>query len=148
VLDAASKSGYLDGMSCYTLRLLPFLVSVFILSACGWLQAPPPKPAPTPRIIQVSADEIALAMQEDHFFADYNGFGLDVKGTVTTVSQEKGHSILELATQIDTKVLCDFGSQQPGVKAGDAVTVRSPDANQAARAPGAVLLANCVMISP
>ena len=58
---------------------------------------------------------------------------------------QKDHTILELATQIDTKVLCEFGGQAPGVKAGDLVTVRSLDANQAARAPNAVLLVNCSM---
>lgn len=126
-----------------------FLLFAFFAgcSACSALRVPTPKPTPTPRVIRVSADEIALAMQEDHFFSDYRDDGLDVQGTVTSVNLQKDHYVLELATQIETKVLCELGSQVPGIKPGDSVIVRSLDANQAVRAPGAVLLPNCRLSS-
>ena len=127
------------------LRLFLLAAILAGLSACGALRVQTPQPTPTPKVIQVSADEIALAMQEDHFFADYNGYSLDVQGTVTAVSLQKDHYVLELATQIDTKVMCEFGSQAPGVKTGDSITVRSMDASQALRAPNAVILVNCSM---
>jgi PBP1b-binding outer membrane lipoprotein LpoB len=111
------------------------------LSACSLLRQQ--VPTPTPQVMHVTADEIALAMQEDHFFSDYDPYSLIVQGVVTDVRQENKDYMLEMATQIDTKVWCDFGGQAPDAKAGDSIEVLSAHASQAQRQPNAVLLADC-----
>lgn len=117
------------------------LAGCIALAGCGLLRQQ--VPTPTPKILHVTADEIALAMQEDHFYSDYNPYSLIIQGIVTEVRQENKDYVLEMATQIDTKVLCDFGSQEPKAKPGDSITVFSPHASQAQRQPNAVLLADC-----
>jgi hypothetical protein len=121
--------------------LVLLLVGASILSACGLLRQQ--VPTPTPQMKHVTADEIALAMQEDHFYSDYDPYALVVQGVVTDVRQANNDYILEMETQIDTKVLCDFGSQAPNTKVGDSIEVFSPHARQAQRQPSAVLLMDC-----
>jgi hypothetical protein len=121
--------------------IILLLASSAVLSACGLLRQT--VTTPTPQILQVSADEIALAMQEDHFYSDYNPYALVVQGVVTDVHLEGKGYVLEMATQIDTKVLCDFGSQAPDAKTGDSIEVFTPHARQAQRQPKAVLLVDC-----
>ncbi len=125
-----------------TMVLFILLLAGFgALSSCGLLRQP--VPTPTPQILHVTADEIALAMQEDHFYSDYDPYTLVVQGVVTDVRLENKDYILEMATQIDTKVLCDFGSQAPDAKTGDLIEVPTPHARQAQRQPNAVLLVEC-----
>jgi hypothetical protein len=111
------------------------------LTACSLLRQQ--VPTPQPKVMHVTADKIALAMQEDHFYSDYNPYSLIVQGVVTGVRLENKDYILEMATQIDTKVWCDFGSQTPKAKEGDSIEVLTPHANQAQRKPNAVLLVGC-----
>ena len=117
------------------------LAGSYTLAGCGLLRQQ--VVTPTPQVKQVTANEIALAMQEDHFYSDYDPYALEVQGVVMEVRQAKDDYILELATQIDTKVWCDFGSQAPKAKKGDAVEVYSPDAHAAQRQNKAVLLVDC-----
>ena len=122
--------------------LLVLLLANFSgLSACSLVR----QQVPTPQleVKHVSADEIARAMQEDHFYSDYDPYALIVQGVVTDVRQENNAYILELGTQIDTKVLCDFGNRAPQAKAGESIQILSPRASQAQRQPNAVLLADC-----
>jgi hypothetical protein len=121
--------------------LLLLLAGGWALAACGLLRQQ--VATPTPQILHVTADEIALAMQEDHFYSDYDPYSLMVQAKVTDVRQENQETVLEMATQIETKVLCDFGSQAPKAKPGDSIEVFSPHASQAQRQPSAVLLADC-----
>jgi hypothetical protein len=121
--------------------IILLLVGSAVLSACGLLRQP--VPTPTPQVLHVTADEIALAMQEDHFYSDYDPYALVVQGVVTDVRREGKDYILEIATQIDTKVLCDVGSQAPGAKTGDSIQVFTPQGRQAQRQPNAVLLIDC-----
>jgi hypothetical protein len=121
--------------------LIFLLISSSMLSACGLLRQQ--VATPTPQVAHVTADEIALAMQEDHFYSDYNPDALMVQGVVTDVRQANNDYILELATQINTKVLCDFGTQAPNAKKGDSIEVYSPDAHAAQRQNNAVLLVDC-----
>lgn len=121
--------------------LLVLLAGSTGLAACGLLRQQ--IPTPQAKVMHVTADVIARAMQEDHFYSDYNPYALMVQGVVTGVQLENKDYILEMATQIDTKVLCDFGSQEPNAKAGDSIEVLTPHANQAQRQPNAVLLADC-----
>lgn len=135
----ARGSGKRDRMEM--LRIILLLAGSYTLSGCGLLRQQ--VATPTPQVKQVTADEIALAMQEDHFYSDYNPYALEVQGVVMDVRQANNDYILELATQIDTKVLCDFGSQAPNAKKGASVVVYSPDAHAAQRQNNAVLLVDC-----
>jgi len=122
--------------------LVLVLLSAFgSLSACSELRTQ----VPTPQLntMHVTADEIALSMQQDQFYSDYNPYSLIVQGVVTDVQRENQDYILELATQIDMKVLCDFGSQAPKAKAGETIEVLAPNAHQAQREPEAILLLDC-----
>jgi hypothetical protein len=121
--------------------LLVLLANSTGLAACGLLRQQ--VPTPQPKVMHVTADVIARAMQDDHFYSDYNPYALMVQGVVAGVRLENKDYILELVTQIDTKVICDFGSQEPNAKAGDSIEVLTPHANQAQRQPNAVLLVNC-----
>lgn len=121
--------------------ILVLLLALSSLSACNVLRQS--IPTPQPEVIHVTADEIALAMQQDHFYSDYNPYSLIVQGVVTDVRHENQGYILELKTQIETKVLCDFGSQAPKAKPGETIEILSPNAHLAQRQPNAVLLVNC-----
>ena len=123
------------------LILLVFLSALEGLSACSGLRQQ--VPTPQPEVRHVTADEIALAMQQDHFYSDYNPYSLIVQGIVTDVLHENQDTIVELATQIDTKVWCDFGKHAPGVKTGENIEVLSPNAHLAQRHSKAVLLVDC-----
>lgn len=123
------------------LLLILLLINLSILSACSLVR----QQVPTPQleVKHVSADEIARAMQEDHFYSDYNPYALIVQGVVADVRHENNDYILELGTQIQTKVLCDFGSQAPNARAGDSIEILTPRAHEAQRQPNAVLLTHC-----
>jgi hypothetical protein len=123
------------------LLLILLLAGSCTLAACGLLRQQ--VATPTPQVVHVTADEIALAMQEDHFYSDYNPDALMVQGVVNDVRQANNDYLLELATQINTKVLCDFGTQAPNAKKGDTIEVYSPDAHAAQRQNNAVLLVDC-----
>jgi hypothetical protein len=138
---ASHKRGGGERKPFEILLLILLLAGGYTLSACGLLRQQ--VATPTPQVVHVTADEIALAMQEDHFYADYNPDALMVQGVVTDVRQANNDYILELATQIDTKVLCDFGSQAPNAKKGDSIEVYSPDAHAAQRQDHAVWLVGC-----
>jgi hypothetical protein len=92
--------------------------------------------------VLVTADDIARAMQEDHFFSDYDQDTLLVRGTVGSVTRQNNDLLVELDTSIETYVLCDLGTASPKLQAGDTITVTARGAD-AQRASSAVLLMNC-----
>lgn len=126
-------------------RLLPFLLLLLLvaLPACS-LSGVLRRSTPTPVEVQVTADQIAQAMQEDEFFSDYRGDMLLVTGKVNAVNQKDRDTRLELETSLPTKVVCELGTQTITAKPGDSVTVQA-QAAEAERAPSAVLLKNCRM---
>jgi hypothetical protein len=113
------------------------------LSACIAFRPAPATPPLAP--VQLSPDQLALAMQEDRFFADYGQQTLLVRGTVASVSNEKNHHIVELRTGSPIRVLCDLGQAPLPEQPGDAITVRAP-ASEAVRRPqaSAVMLTVCM----
>jgi type IV secretory pathway TrbF-like protein len=124
------------------IALMILLLAIsYTLAGCGLLRQQ--FATPTPQVMHVTADEIALAMQEDRFYADYNPYALEVQGVVTDVRQVNKDYVLEMATQSDAKVLCNFGSQAPNAKKGDSVEVYTPDAHAAQRQPNAMLMVDC-----
>ena len=113
---------------------------VFIsLAGCNLsaLRNPTPTPLPT-SVVQVTADEIARAMQEDNFYGEFSPNMLQVKGTVLSVTGSE----IELQTSVPTRVLCDLATAANGIQPGDSITVQALAAD-AQRAPSAVVLKNC-----
>src|SRR5215208_5313141 len=86
-----------------SIRSLGLLIGVSLLTACATTFR---EPTPTPAVVQVSADQIALAMQEDHFFSDYRLGTLQVTGTVAAIIEGHDAYVVELETSIPTVVRC------------------------------------------
>jgi hypothetical protein len=115
------------------------------LPACGLLREPVATPRPT-TVAQVTADQVAQAMDEDRFYATYGHSTLLIQGTVAAVDQQPDDFIVTLATGVRTKVLCDLGNKAPAVKVGEAITIRSANPEQdVARRDAAVLIHNCTI---
>jgi hypothetical protein len=115
------------------------------LAACGLLRQPPATPRPT-TVVQVTADQVAQAMDEDRFYATYGQTTLLIQGAVAAVDQQPDHFIVTLATSGPTQVLCDLGTTTPAIKVGETVTVRSANPEQdVARQDAAVLIHNCTL---
>lgn len=124
-------------------RLL-LLFLLLTLPACGLsqtLRSGTPTPAP-PAQVQVTADEVARAMQADEFYSDYRGDLLEVTGKVKFVNQQGSSTQLELQTNLQTKVVCELANQTITARPGDLVTVQTMSAN-VERAPSTVLLKEC-----
>jgi hypothetical protein len=120
------------------------------LAACTLLREPQriAQPNVTPRIVfpavHVTADQVARAMQEDHFFADYGQTTLFVQGIVLSVNQQNNDLVVELDTSIPTKLLCDTGGHLSTVHIGDTIIVKSDfPQRDASRQTSAVMLRNC-----
>ena len=92
----------------------------------------------------VTAEQVARAMQEDHFFSDYRGETLLVQGTVASVEQKNGETLIRLGTGLPTDVVCDVGTAATPVKAGDSLTAKA-QADDAQRSSGSVLLRPCAV---
>ncbi len=99
-------------------------------------------PTPTPAVVHVSADEVALAMQEDRFYSDYVHKTLVVQGTVSAVRQQGNDLLIELTTSIPTRVLCDVGNHGTAASPGDRITVQA-SSDEAQRGAESVLLQSC-----
>ncbi len=110
-----------------------------LLAGCDTLRGTP-IPTPTPTVVQVTAQQIAQAMQEDHFFSDYRGDILRVRGMVDEVAQSGGETVVTLSTTIPTVVRCHVTGDVPALTAGVEVTVESPEGQ---REDGAVGLLRC-----
>jgi hypothetical protein len=113
------------------------------LSACAAPRPAPPTASPAP--VEISPDQLAVAMQEDRFFADYGQQTLLVRGTVDSVSNAKNHHTVEFRTGSPIRVLCDLGQALLPEQPGDTITVRAP-ASEVVRRPqaSAVMLKVCL----
>src|SRR6202521_1560732 len=121
------------------------LVLLICLAGCGLLREPLATPRPT-SVVQVTADQVAQAMDGDRFYATYGQTTLLIQGTVAGIDPQPSHFILILATSGSTQVLCDLGSKAAAIKAGDTVTVQSADPEKdIARQDAGVLIRNCAV---
>ncbi len=120
------------------------------LSACSLLRESPAaaQPGSTPNpafpVVHVTADQVAQAMEEDHFFADYGYTTLLIQGTVLSARRQAGDLVISLDTSVPTKVMCNLGNYAGIVQVGSTVTVQSvyPE-RDASRQPSAVMIKNC-----
>ncbi len=116
-----------------------------LLAACSLLREPPATPRPT-TVAQVTADDVAQAMDEDRFYSTYGHTTLLIKGTIAAVDPQPGHLTVTLATSVRTQVLCDLGGLTPSLRVGDVITVRSMDPeNDVLRQDAAVFIRNCAL---
>lgn len=119
------------------------LLLVFAVAGCSLLRQAGPTPAAVPTET-VTTEQVARAMQEDHFFSDHRGETLLVQGTVSAVEQKNGETLIRLGTGLPSDVVCDVGTAATTVKAGDSVTAKAQAAD-AQRSPAAVLLRPCTV---
>ena len=76
-------------------------------------------------LVSITADRLAHAMQDNVYYITYGDATLLVQGTVNAVSTQGSDRVIELETDISTKVLCDIGSQSTSLKTGEMITVES-----------------------
>ncbi|MGB8646207.1 MAG: hypothetical protein WCF84_13295 [Anaerolineae bacterium] len=122
------------------------------LSGCAWLREPLPtappvaSPNPTFPVVQVTADQIARAMEEDRFFAEYGQTTLRIQGTVFSVKRQDADLVVGLDTTVTTKVMCDLGNYFGIVRVGATITIQSAYPQQdASRQASAVMFRNCTI---
>jgi hypothetical protein len=124
-------------------RIFLFPILALLLSACSVLRLARETPTPAPTLtVRVTADEIARAMQEDHFYSDYRGKMLSIEGTVASISQQGNQWLVEFKTSDPAQAFCDLGSQAPSFRVGDAILVQA-EARDAERDGSSVILENC-----
>ncbi len=127
-------------------RVLAHLALALLATAvagCSILRENYSTPTPAPPVA-VTAEQAARAMEQDEFFSDYRGETLLVQGTVSSVEQRNGETLIWFSTGIATGLVCDVGTAAPTVKAGDSATAKA-QASDAQRSSGSVLLKPCVI---
>jgi hypothetical protein len=93
---------------------------------------------------RVTSDQLATAMHDDHFYSSYRENTLLVRGTVASISNTNGDSIVGFKSTLSFKAACDFGAMIPVVHQGETITVLS-EAGVAERQPSGVLLKDCLI---
>ena len=91
-------------------------------------------------IKQVTPDQLAAAMKEDHFYSDYRQNTLLIRGEVASVSG----SLLTFKTSSSYQAQCSLAISSRNIHKGDNITVIS-EGGTAARQPNGVLLKDCVI---
>ena len=94
------------------------------------------------RIERVTPDQVAKAMKEDRFFADYRERTLLVTGTVASVTRDVGGEVVRFGTTSQFAALCDLRDSAPQAHRGRQLTVIAEGAT-AERQSAAVMLRNC-----
>ena len=94
------------------------------------------------RVSHVTPSQIAKAMKEDRFFADYRERTLLVTGTIESVTGDSGGVIVRFRTVSRFAALCDLRDRGSAVRRGVRLTVIAEGAT-AERQSAAVMLRNC-----
>jgi hypothetical protein len=96
-------------------------------------------------IVEATPDQLAAAMRNDHFYADYNEHTLLVHGLVASVASGGGGGELQFQTKGAFTTSCAF-DQYPGtVHAGDTIVVVAEGAT-AERLTSGVRLKECQLL--
>jgi hypothetical protein len=96
----------------------------------------------TLRVSRVTPDQIAEAMKDDRFFADYRERTLLVTGTVGSLTGDVGGEIVRFRTASRFAALCDLRDNAPRAHRGQQLTVVAEGAT-AERQSAAVMLRHC-----
>ncbi|MCL4561394.1 MAG: hypothetical protein M1281_12350 [Chloroflexi bacterium] len=119
------------------------------VTACGSLRQIFREATPTPQpttVEQVSADQIAQAMQADSFYSEYGSVDLLIQGVVSSISQKENGVIVEFKTSVPLKVQCDLGDQAVNFHPGDTITVRVANPREnVARETGEIIMQDCAI---
>ena len=128
-------------------RGLPAVAVLLLLTgaACSVALRNALAPTPTPVVQVVTPDQIASAMRQDAFYADYADAGpttLRLTGTVAAVRRPPRDLQVQLRTHVPATVWCDLGASTATVTTGATITVEAP-AWPAQRQADGVLLVQC-----
>jgi hypothetical protein len=96
-------------------------------------------------VIAATPDELAAAMQNDRFYADYNERTLVVQGVVASLTGDATGAVLQFQTQGAFTTRCRFDQYPATVHQGDTIRVVAEGAT-AERLPSAVLLTGCSVL--
>lgn len=77
----------------------------------------------TMAITRATPDQLVNAMQQDAFYSNYRGSTLLVEGTIESVTDHAGATIVKLVTTSSFTVLCNLGHGPATPRADEAVTV-------------------------
>ena len=118
----------------FSKKLLRFALLCLLFSGlvgCSILRMQPPASTATSvPVLHVTADEVAIAMQEDAFYAKYGQSTLLIDGTINSISQQDNHPLVEFKTVETIKVFCELDSQAAALQAGNAITVQVANPQQ------------------
>ncbi len=95
-------------------------------------------------IKRVTATDLANAMKEDRFYADYGANSLLVSATISSLTTHTDDVVIGLKTDSSFQTLCDLGTDVPSHHVGDRVTVVA-EGGSAQRQPSAVRLTGCTI---
>jgi len=98
-------------------------------------------------IVDVSADQVAQAMQDDHYYSDYGSDVLIIHGSVAATNRSGGQVTIEFHTNSATSMSCtlDAPSGVPTIAAHISVLVVGASAQ---REPSAVTYSTCRTLPP
>jgi hypothetical protein len=125
-------------------RLLRFVALVLVLACVGGISffLGHKHALEALRVRHVTPGQIAKAMEEDRFFADYRERTLLVTGTVESVTGDVGGEVVRFRTASRFAALCDLRDRTSAVRRGLPLTVIAEGAT-AQRQSAAVMLRNC-----
>jgi hypothetical protein len=96
-------------------------------------------------VVEATPDQLAAAMQSDHFYADYNEHTLLVNGLVASLTSGGGGGELQFQTQGTFTTSCAFDQYPATVHAGDTIVVVTEGAT-AERLTSGVRLKGCQLL--
>lgn len=96
-------------------------------------------------IQQATPDELATAMANDEFYADYFENTLLVRGSVASVASDGYGGVIEFQSQGAFKTRCQFDQYPATIHAGDTISVVTQGAT-AVRLTSVVLLRGCILL--
>lgn len=96
-------------------------------------------------VLETTPDQLAAAMQNDHFYSDYNEDTLVVHGLVASMAGDGSGAVLQFQAQSAFTTRCQFDQYPATVHPGDTLSVVTEGAT-AERLTSAVLLRGCSLL--
>jgi len=96
-------------------------------------------------VLETTPDHLAAAMQNDHFYSDYNEDTLVVRGLVGSLTGDRTGAVLQFQTASAFTTRCQFDQYPATVHPGDTISVLTEGAT-AERLASAVLLRGCRLL--
>lgn len=93
-------------------------------------------------VVAATPDQLAAAMQGDHFYSDYNEHTVLVHGVVASLTSDGSGAMLQFQTQGLFTTRCHVDTYPATIRSGDTISVVAEGA-AAQRLTSAVLLMGC-----